>query len=54
MAEIAADHVCARLGVSASCRTANEPLPGADGPDRLDTYIREFGATSPADGAVDQ
>jgi glycerol-3-phosphate dehydrogenase len=54
MAEIAADHVCARLGVSASCRTADEPLLGADDPDRLDAYVREFGAASPADGAVDQ
>lgn len=30
MAEAAADLVCAKLGVAAPCRTADEPLPGAE------------------------
>lgn len=49
MAEIAADHVCDRLGVTAECRTDSVPLPSADDPDQLDEYAQEFGATSPAD-----
>ncbi len=52
MAELAADHVCERLGVSAACRTANRALPGADDPDALDEYVREFDAASPADAAA--
>ncbi len=52
MAELAADHVCERLGVSAACRTADRTLPGADDPDALDEYVREFDAASPAAAAA--
>jgi len=50
MAEVTADVVCDRLGVSAACRTADEPLPGADDPTRLDALCDEFGVDAPADG----
>ncbi len=46
MAEIVADHVCDRLGVTTDCRTATEPLPGSDDPSVLDGVVREFGATA--------
>ncbi|UPM44981.1 FAD-dependent oxidoreductase [Halocatena salina] len=52
MAEVVADHVCDRLGVTADCRTATEPLPGSDDPSVLDGFVREFGATVPADTDV--
>lgn len=52
MAEVAADHVCKRLGVAKACRTADRRLPGADDPDVLDEYVRKFDATSPADATV--
>ncbi len=52
MAEIVADHVCDRLGVTADCRTATEPLPGSDDPSVLDGFVREFGATAPSDADV--
>jgi glycerol-3-phosphate dehydrogenase len=48
MAEATADLVCDRLGVSAACRTADRPLPGADDPDRLDALRAEFGVDAPA------
>jgi len=51
MAELAADLVCERLGVSTACRTADRALPGADDPDVLDEYVREFDAAAPADAA---
>jgi glycerol-3-phosphate dehydrogenase len=50
MAEATADRVCDRLGVSADCRTAERPLPGADDPTRLDALLDEFGVEAPADG----
>jgi len=50
MAEATADRVCDRLGVSAACRTADRPLPGADDPDELDALLAEFGVDAPADG----
>ncbi|WP_251342969.1 FAD-dependent oxidoreductase [Haloplanus halophilus] len=50
MAEATADRVCDRLGVSATCRTADRPLPGHDDPDRLDDLVGEFGVDAPADG----
>jgi len=52
MAEAVADHVCARLGVDAACRTADEPLPDHDDPAALDELVREFDAGSPADADV--
>ena len=52
MAEAVADHVCRVLGVEEHCRTAEEPLPGAGDPDRLDELAREFGAIGPADADV--
>jgi glycerol-3-phosphate dehydrogenase len=48
MAEAAADRVCDRLGVSASCRTADRPLPGTDDPARLDALCAEFDVDAPA------
>jgi glycerol-3-phosphate dehydrogenase len=52
MAEAVADHVCGKLGVDEPCRTAEESLPGADDPERLDALAREFGAVGPADSDV--
>ncbi|NHX36044.1 MULTISPECIES: FAD-dependent oxidoreductase [Halolamina] len=52
MAEAVADRVCGDLGVDDPCRTAAEPLPGADEPERLDELVREFGAVGPADSDV--
>jgi glycerol-3-phosphate dehydrogenase len=49
MAEAVADHVCSRLGRDAPCRTAEEPLPGADDPEWLDAFVEEFGGSGPAD-----
>jgi glycerol-3-phosphate dehydrogenase len=50
MAEAAADRVCARLGVDAPCRTADEPLAWADDPAHLDRLAAAFGVDAPADG----
>jgi glycerol-3-phosphate dehydrogenase len=47
MAEDVSDHVADRLGVSASCRTADEPLPGSDDTGRLDDAMDAFGLRSP-------
>ena len=52
MAEAVADHVCGALGVDEPCRTAEESLPRADDPERLDALAREFGAVGPADSDV--
>ena len=52
MGEAVADAVCGRLGVEAACRTAEEPLPGYDDPDRLDELVADFGAAGPADADV--
>ncbi len=40
MAEKAVDQVCAKLGHSAACRTAQEPLPGSEEGEHLDTARR--------------
>lgn len=54
MAEFAADAVCDALGVAASCRTDEEPLPAGDEPARLDELAASFDAVGPADkGIVD-
>jgi glycerol-3-phosphate dehydrogenase len=42
MAEATADLVCDRLGVDAACSTADERLPGASEPARLDEFVRRF------------
>ncbi|MFC4245651.1 anaerobic glycerol-3-phosphate dehydrogenase subunit GlpA [Natribaculum luteum] len=47
MAEEIADHVCAELGVRASCSTADEPLPGSENPAVLEEAMGDFGLRSP-------
>ncbi|KYH25533.1 anaerobic glycerol-3-phosphate dehydrogenase subunit A1 [Halalkalicoccus paucihalophilus] len=47
MAEKISDHVCEKLGVSAACRTAEEPLPGSEDFSVLREYMDEFGLRSP-------
>jgi glycerol-3-phosphate dehydrogenase len=47
MAERLSDHVCERLGVKATCRTADEPLPGSEEFTVLRDYMDEFGLRSP-------
>jgi glycerol-3-phosphate dehydrogenase len=47
MAESIADHVCAKLGVRASCETADVPLPGSEDFSVLRDYMAEFGLRSP-------
>jgi glycerol-3-phosphate dehydrogenase len=48
MAEATADAVCEYLGVAATCRTADRPLPGADDPARLDALVDAAGVETPA------
>lgn len=52
MAEAVADRVCGDLGVDEPCRTADQPLPGAGDPERLDELVAEFGTVGPADSDV--
>jgi glycerol-3-phosphate dehydrogenase len=47
MAEEISDHVCEKLGVRASCSTADVSLPGSEDLSRLDDYMDEFGLRSP-------
>ena len=47
MAEQITDHVCEKLGVRASCSTADEPLPGSDDIGDLHERMDEFGLRSP-------
>lgn len=47
MAEAVTDHVCTRLGVTAACRTAEEPLPGSEDAAVLDEYMDAFELRSP-------
>jgi glycerol-3-phosphate dehydrogenase len=47
MAEDISDHVCDRLGVSAECRTADEPLPGSENPALLEEAMDSYGLSSP-------
>ena len=47
MAEEISDHVCDLLGVSATCRTADVPLPGSEHPGRLDDAMEQYGLRSP-------
>jgi glycerol-3-phosphate dehydrogenase len=52
MAEQTADLVADRLGVESPCVTADRTLPGADDPERLDAFVREFGGRAPTDEDV--
>jgi len=52
MAEAVADRLCDRFGVDEPCRTAEEKLPGAGEPERLDELVTEFDAAGPADSDV--
>jgi glycerol-3-phosphate dehydrogenase len=47
MAEDISDHVCAELGVSATCRTADVPLPGSKNYRVLEDAMDDYGLTSP-------
>ncbi|ARS90455.1 anaerobic glycerol-3-phosphate dehydrogenase subunit GlpA [Natrarchaeobaculum aegyptiacum] len=47
MAEDIADHVCDKLGVRASCATAEEPLPGSENLETLAAGMDDFGLRSP-------
>jgi glycerol-3-phosphate dehydrogenase len=47
MAEKISDHVCDVLGVSATCRTAEVPLPGSEDTAALDEAMDRFGLRSP-------
>ncbi|SEP71343.1 FAD-dependent oxidoreductase [Natrinema salaciae] len=49
MAEATADLVCDRLDVEATCSTADEQLPGASEPARLDEFVRQFDGQGPTD-----
>jgi glycerol-3-phosphate dehydrogenase len=52
MAEATVDLVCDRLGVDATCSTADRPLLGADDPDRLDAVVAEFDGQGPTDADI--
>ncbi|MGQ3414322.1 FAD-dependent oxidoreductase [Natrinema sp. LN54] len=52
MAEATADLVCDRLGVDADCVTADERLPGASDPARLDEFVRQFDGQGPTDADI--
>jgi len=47
MGEQIADHVCEKLGVRATCRTADNSLPGSDDIGALHDRMDEFGLRSP-------
>jgi glycerol-3-phosphate dehydrogenase len=47
MAEKISDHVCEFLGVDATCRTADVPLPGSEREAVLDDAMDRFGLRSP-------
>ncbi|QLG48868.1 anaerobic glycerol-3-phosphate dehydrogenase subunit GlpA [Natrinema halophilum] len=47
MAEEISDHVCETLGVSTSCSTADEPLPGSENGAVLEQGMDDFGLRSP-------
>jgi glycerol-3-phosphate dehydrogenase len=52
MAEATTDLVCEKLGVDEECVTAEQRLPGADDPDRLDAFVAEFDGQGPTDADV--
>ena len=47
MAEDISDHVCEKLGHDATCRTADEPLPGSEDISNLEDGMDSFGLRSP-------
>ena len=47
MAERISDHICGKLGVSATCRTAEVPLPGSEDFSVLEDRMAAFGLRSP-------
>ena len=47
MAEQIADHFCSELGLSATCRTAEVPLPGSEDLEVLEDGMDAYGLTSP-------
>jgi glycerol-3-phosphate dehydrogenase len=47
MAEDASDAVCERLGLGGPCRTAVEPLPGAEGDIDVERWAGEIGVAEP-------
>ncbi|WP_049992272.1 anaerobic glycerol-3-phosphate dehydrogenase subunit GlpA [Natrinema salifodinae] len=47
MAEEISDHVCEQLGATASCTTADEPLPGSEDIAVLEEGMDDFGLRSP-------
>lgn len=47
MAERITDHVCEQFGISAGCRTADEPLPGSEDTEVLHDHMEAFGLRSP-------
>ncbi|MFC4543263.1 anaerobic glycerol-3-phosphate dehydrogenase subunit GlpA [Halosolutus amylolyticus] len=47
MAEGISDHVCEKLGVTATCATAEEPLPGSEDLSILEEGMDDFGLRSP-------
>jgi glycerol-3-phosphate dehydrogenase len=47
MGEEISDHVCAKFGIDADCRTADVPLPGSEDFSVLRDYMDEFGLRSP-------
>jgi len=47
MAESISDHVCEKFGVTATCRTADEPLPGSEDHAVLEEAMKRFGLRSP-------
>ncbi|MEF8817556.1 MAG: FAD-dependent oxidoreductase [Salinibacter sp.] len=52
MAEAVSDHVCDKLGVDRPCETATRSLPGADDPDRLDSFVAAYDGQGPTDADV--
>jgi glycerol-3-phosphate dehydrogenase len=52
MAEQASDQVCDRLGIDAECRTAEEPLTGADDAQRLNELVAAYDGQGPTDKDV--
>ena len=47
MAEQISNHVCEKLGVSATCRTDEVPLPGSEDVSVLEDHMAAFGLRSP-------
>ncbi|MFO8231156.1 MAG: FAD-dependent oxidoreductase [Longimonas sp.] len=52
MAEAVADRICTKLDVDAECQTATRALPGANDPDRLDTFVTHYDAQGPTDADI--